>query len=386
MYVMFVAWGYPNKDHPGHSPFEFDQAKALAAAGHRVVFACVDYRSIRRWRRWGLERLKMDGVDIYAMNIPVGPIPYGMQQDLARPAMRRLYRIIERDCGKPDIVHAHFYFQAAMVGPLCRREHIPLVVTEHSSHVNTETLSDGMKRRLIEAYGYADRLLAVGTALAERIRIHTGFDAVCVPNMVDTDTFRYRPDAARDGDAVRFVSVGNLLPVKGHDLLLEAFARLHSRYPAARLDIVGGGPLVAPLQEQAKRLGVAREVIFHGALPREEINGLFARADAFVLASRRETFGVAYIEAMAAGLPVIATRCGGPEDFVTPETGLLIPAEDEDALEEAMAHMLLHAVAYDGRAISAYANRRFAPSQIAAQLTEQYRSLLSIWQQSGGNG
>ena len=74
--------------------------------------------------------------------------------------------------------------------------------------------------------------------------------------------------------------------------------------------------------------------------------------DAFVLASRAETFGVVYVEAMAAGLPVIATACGGPEDFVSEENGILIPADNEEKLTEALIEMYHMAHKYDKQAIS----------------------------------
>ena len=118
-------------------------------------------------------------------------------------------------------------------------------------------------------------------------------------------------------------------------------------------------------------------VFFRGHCPRNELAEAYAGADCFVLASRSETFGVAYIEAMAAGLPVIATRCGGPEDFVTEENGILIPVDDEDALTGAMEHMMLRREDYDSAAISADIRRKFAPETIAARLTELYEGVLS---------
>ena len=96
-----------------------------------------------------------------------------------------------------------------------------------------------------------------------------------------------------------------------------------------------------------------------------------------MLASRSETFGVAYIEAMAAGLPVIATRCGGPEDFVTEENGILISVDDVQALTDAMEYMILHRNEYDSTKISENTRRQFAPETIAAQLTEIYKEVLS---------
>lgn len=377
MNILIVSRGYPSKQHVGNGIFEYDQAKALAAAGHRVVMACTDIRSIRRWRKWGYEHLTRDGVEIYVMNIPVGAVPYAIQQAFIWIALQRLYPRIEKKQGRPDILHAHFYFEAGAAGSLSHRTHIPLVVTEHSSEVNQEPLPDKIRRRLLWAYRHVDRLIAVSEPLAARIKASTGIDAVCIPNMLNLDAFRYKPAESKMQMGFCFVTVGNLLPVKGHDVLIAAFARAVRAHPEIRLDIIGSGQCGAELKRQVNRLGLTNTVRFHGLLPRNEVAERLSQADAFVLASRSETFGLAYIEAMASGLPVIATRCGGPEGFVMPENGLLVPAEDADALAEAMEHMIAHAAEYDRERISAYARARFSPPRIAAELEKVYADVLA---------
>ena len=101
-----------------------------------------------------------------------------------------------------------------------------------------------------------------------------------------------------------------------------------------------------------------------------------SESDCFVLASRRETFGVAYIEAMAMGLPVIATKCGGPEDFVTNENGILVPVDDIDKLKEALIKMHQNIDLYDREKISSSTRESFAPSTIAKHLIEVYKNVI----------
>ena len=157
---------------------------------------------------------------------------------------------------------------------------------------------------------------------------------------------------------MRFVSVGSLLRGKGFDLLIPAFAKFHEENPTATLEIIGGGKCRQELEQLAAQLQLQDAVTFQGLLSRQKIAERFQESDYFVLASRSETFGVAYIEAMAAGLPVIATACGGPEEFVTPETGLLIPPENENAIYEALKAIVAQKDQYDPKQISNYAKDR----------------------------
>ncbi len=103
---------------------------------------------------------------------------------------------------------------------------------------------------------------------------------------------------------------------------------------------------------------------------------LYREADAFVLASRAETFGVVYIEAMAAGLPVIATDCGGPADFIRADNGLLIPVGDEKALADAMERMIRTRDSYDSAAIARGVRDRFSPAAVAGELEAVYRQIV----------
>ena len=203
------------------------------------------------------------------------------------------------------------------------------------------------------------------------MRANTDVEATVIPNTVDT--VRFTPQSIAH-ERFTFVSACNLIPVKNMAGLLCAFAALDGE---PRLVIFGDGAERASLQNLAETEGVSDRVEFRGHCCREELAEAYALADCFVLASRSETFGVAYIEAMASGLPVIATRCGGPDDFVTEENGILIPVDDESTLTGAMEHMMLRREDYDSAAISADIRRKFAPETIAARLTELYEGVLS---------
>lgn len=107
-----------------------------------------------------------------------------------------------------------------------------------------------------------------------------------------------------------------------------------------------------------------------------ELPELSRSACAFVLPSRYETFGVVYAEAMSMGLPVIATRCGGPEDFMNSSTGYMVSPDDVSGLTDVIIKMADNWSSFDRAEIAAHAERRFSPEVIAGQLTEVYGTVI----------
>ena len=103
---------------------------------------------------------------------------------------------------------------------------------------------------------------------------------------------------------------------------------------------------------------------------------IYRKYDCFVLPSARETFGVAYIEAMSAGLPVIATKCGGPEEFVTKENGLLISTDNEQELTAAMEKMYHTSKEYDVNKMRAYIQEHFSMEAVADKVCSVYKKVL----------
>jgi len=371
MYILLVAGGFPQKRYPLNGIFEFDQAKALAAVGHKVVFAAIDLRSIHRWRKWGYERFDRD--------IPVGAVPKPWLDTIGKITFKHLYSRIEAEFGKPDIVHAHFFEVSLMVADFCKKEKLPLAITEHSSNINTLRATKNDIERAKRAYSVADKIIAVSNALKEMIKFHTGIEVLVVPNVVDLKAFTSYTSTKRSDREINkflFVATGNLILSKGFDLLIDSFFDVVMTYPNTFLYIFGDGPMHNELVLQVKSLRIEKNITFMGRRPREELAKVYSIANAFVLPSLSETFGVAYIEAMVSGLPVIATQCGGPEDFVTPQTGLLIPINNRKALTDAMIYMINHRLEYHGEIISTYALNRFSPENVASQLTEIYNNIV----------
>jgi glycosyltransferase involved in cell wall biosynthesis len=188
------------------------------------------------------------------------------------------------------------------------------------------------------AYAFAHRIVANSRAAADRLaaeRIPSRKIAV-IPNGLDAGNFIARPARPR---LRRVVTVANLRPEKGHDVLIDAAARVLVRYPDAHFEVVGGGPLLSALLTQADEAGVLRAFTFRGHC--DDVPRRLEGADLFVLPSRSEAFPNAVLEAMAAGLPVIASGVGGIREVIDHEqTGLLAPPDDAPALAERICRVM----------------------------------------------
>lgn len=151
-----------------------------------------------------------------------------------------------------------------------------------------------------------------------------------------------RLSATRDPRELRAAFVGRLVDWKGVDILIDALAHFPAESPRPiLLDIYGDGPMRPKLEAQVRRLGLTERVRFHGFVPQEEIPGHLGRAHVLVLPSLYECGGAVVLEAMALGLPVIATRWGGPADYLDDQTGILVEPTSRASMTADIAGALL---------------------------------------------
>lgn len=376
MKVLFISRGYPSEKYLLNGIFEYDQAKAVAKLGHEVVFAYIDMRSIRRWRKWGIEKFHKDGVTVYGINYPVGRVPKKLLSLIRSYALKKLYKLIEEKNGKPDIMHAHFTGIGYSAAKLKEDNHIPLVLTEHSSMIMRKNISHVLIKEAYQAYSFVDRLVSVSPALNQVIKDEFHIDSTYIPNMVDTDSFKF--EKTNKNDSFVFISVGSLIMGKRMDLTIEAFTEAFTDQEDVSLVIIGDGPERPEISNRIVKYNLQDRIRLLGGLERKDISKYMNKSHCFVLPSRSETFGVVYIEAMACGLPVIATRCGGPEEFVNDSNGLLIDVDDKDQLVNAMQYMYTHISSFNAENIVKAVLENYSPEVIAKRIEGVYKEVLKI--------
>lgn len=218
--------------------------------------------------------------------------------------------------------------------------------------------------------------MAVSNSLLGRIRQHFGVDGYVVNDLLGQEFLSPKVKSIADTDGrVSFLAMGSLIARKGFDLLIEAFYKAELPKESWKLTIVGGGTLKKIRgTDTSQRAGF--KYYIGRAKDKLEILDYLQNADVFILSSLKETFSVVCIEAMSQGVPVIATSCGGPEEFVEEKDGLLIKPNDVEALKEAIIKMVSTYRLYDRNLISDDCLKRFSPNVIATKLTNIFTNIV----------
>ncbi len=349
----------------------------LAERGHEVHF--ISYAQPFRLDRFR-ERIYYHEVEMDQYPLFDHP-PYSLALAVA------IHEVAERN--GLDLVHAHYAIPHATSAWIAREmfngaDGPKLVTTLHGTDITLVGQHPSFKSitrfSILKSHG----LTAVSRFLAEETEVNFGVDADSirvVPNFIDTTRYRrgrdpcHRATLAPGGEKI-VMHISNFRAVKRVEDVVSAFARIHHEVPS-RLVMVGDGPERPRAQERAEELGLLPNVLFLGK--HAAVEELLACSDLFLLPSESESFGLAALEAMSCGVPVIASRVGGiPEVVEDGHSGYLFPVGDFEAMGEAGGRLLADesewvrvSDAARARAVESFSSERVVPVYEAL-----YRSIL----------
>jgi L-malate glycosyltransferase len=380
MHIFVIPSGYPTEVQPNRGIFYKEQVKALHNNGYQVTVLFPEVWSLKHFGQFKdkatiMEELE-DGVPTFRLkgyNFLPG-LPYS-NEGIFYTRLKKLYKKAVKKYGKPDIMHAHSMFWAGYAAAKLSKEvNIPLVVTEHSSVIGRNLLKEYQKKLLKNALPLVKEIIAVGPRLKEELQSYApGRTIHLIPNGVDIPNHNFRKE--KQPDKFFFLSIANLNQNKGMDILIRAFHRAFKGMNEVQLKIGGNGPEKSNLEVLVKELKISNQVDFLGALSHQDVLKEMEETDVFVLASRYETFGVVYIEALSKGKPIIATDCGGPSMIVNKNNGLLVPVNNIESLCDAMQKIMADYETYNPDQIIQNCIAKFSQEKVIQQISQIYEKV-----------
>jgi N-acetyl-alpha-D-glucosaminyl L-malate synthase BshA len=310
--------------------------RRLACRGDQVHFIsmALPYRLPAYERNVFFHEVAADSYPLFAQNPPLPLMLASMMADVA-------------EAQKLDVLHVHyampFATSAFLAKQLVAPRRLPVVTTLHGTDITVVGQQPAFFRMTKFSIESSDRITAVSEALREATVDSLGIKKPIevIPNFVDPTVFapkKKRASLLAPAGAKVLMHASNFRPVKNVDMVVRIFAAVHERMDA-RLVMVGDGPEKPRAEQLARTLGVARHVLFLGN--QEVMEELLPLADVFLLPSSTESFGLVALEAMSAGVPVVASNVGGlPELVDNGKNGFLVPAEDLSAHVKAVLKLL----------------------------------------------
>ena len=344
--ILVFSTLYPNAAQPNHGVFVENRLLHTLALGgaEATVLAPVPYFPSRhpRFGRYAAyarapRHEVRNGLEIWRPRYLVAPKigSAWTPQTLYRAALKQV-RALQAAGQSFDVIDAHYFYPDGVAAAhLSKALRLPLVITGRGSDLTVIPEQARARAQILWAAHRADALVTVCEDLRRRLVALGAPEArtLVLRNGVDLERFtpgdREGARAALGVSGFALLSVGSLIPRKGHDLTL----RMLSLYPDCTLTIVGSGPLRGELEALAARLAVADRVRFLGEVPHADLPAIYAAADLMVLASSHEGWANVLLESMACGTPVLATDVNGAAELVrAPAAGRLAADRTVDCL------------------------------------------------------
>ncbi|HZJ69116.1 MAG TPA: glycosyltransferase [Candidatus Eisenbacteria bacterium] len=372
MKILIIPSWYPRSDNTSGSFFH-DRAKALSKKGCDVTVAVAELSFIKRGRSSAITSEYLDGVRIiryFKRNItPFSKSGISVQKI---GMIRSIYSQLVQENWKPDLIHLESALDARAAVSLAKEESIALTYTEHSSKILASKKGDYYDKMMKQAVNNADHIFVISYAIKQRLEPPEGKWSM-LPNETDFSKFTL---ADQTMDFV-FKTLGTLRKVKGYDILIRAFKMVKDRqYENCRLVIGGSGEEEHNLKQLAIDLNLESHVKFPGYIEASEKNNFFDNVSCFVCSSRIETFSIVTVEALACGIPVVATRCGGPEDIVNDSNGYLVEKENALALANGMIRMMYTRDCFDSQSIRSQAKLLYDKDVVIDRQIEVFSHLV----------
>jgi len=380
--VLFLASWYPNEDNPVTGIFIKHQAEAVS----KFCDVAVLYRHSSQTRKNSfIEYTIENGINtirVYNPSIKIKnrTLKYIFEFTAGIITTIKGLNVVKKKFGRPDIVHIQVILPMGGLGLLIKFfKGWPLILSEHTGPFNvyTKNFVANMICKII--INQSDVIMPVSNFLKEQMKPLMDRKVYkIIPNVIDSNKFF--PDMSKKPSTrkKRIIHV-SILDDKQKNIsgIIRAIESISHKRDDFEFHIIGDGIDRKNLEILSNQLNLDKFIFFHGVLRDANLASFYRQCDFFVLNSPQETFAVVCAEALFSGIPVIATRCGGPEDYINNNVGLLINPGDQNELIAAINDMLDNSDKYDPKFLHEYANSKFGYDIVGNSIYEIYLSILS---------
>lgn len=362
--------------------FQYHQANALRKDKHKIGILSVGFITPRFvFRSYKYNKTEeIGGIQIKRkykkLYFPFRFMPMSFLVPGSIKLIDRLYQQYTNEFGEPDVIHAHNIFYAGFLAEYLKKKYaINYIITEHSSTFYTAHFSPSELTAIQRIANHASVFTAVSSRLRNVLKKYIQAEIDLLPNVVDNSFFMADLTTKKDNEFI-FLNVASLDANKNQELLIRSFDKLAKSNKNLLLHIAGDGPLKEHLKALTKELQLEKQVKFLGRITAKEVRAEMINSDCFVLSSNHETFGVVLIEALACGLPLVATRSGGPEDIVNEQNGLLVEVKNQNQLQDAMALIFSNKEMYDKMNLRNQAKIKFGEEAFVHNAINYYKKAI----------
>jgi len=368
--LMLTSW-YPDKNSIYSGIFIQEQARAMSRDFNIIVAAIkIDYSRFSPFMNYKIIKTGSSNFIEYQITV-FRSFPVYNQFNFFITILKSLNRDLASH--HFDLIHCHVSYPAGVAGYYySKMKKIPFIITEHYGGFTGLFRSIIHKKLLLNALEHANLVTTVSNASKEIMARYIKNEITVVPNLIDV----YRFSIKKETDSkINVGFMGGLdTNTKGLDILLTAISEMPNKNII--LHIAGAGKLLNTYKQMTKELNISDKCIYYGGIKPENVPTFYNRLDFFILPSRRESFGVVLLEAMASGLPVIATRCGGPEDIVTDETGILVEPENPNLLANGIKELIERKTDFNSEHIRSIAESKFGISSYSKRMQVLYNKII----------
>ena len=379
MHIVVIPSWYTDSYNKLRGIFFKEQAEALLSSSKVDKVGVVTTNDIglksiidKKELKFGLFKYRQNGVNNYVYQIPDILRNKRLNDAVKLYLFKRVFRKYIKEHGLPDIVHLHSFYNGLMAKWIKKEYNIAYVTTEHASNFLTNSLDSYDIKKASSVFNESSLNIAVSQNLADILQVSFKKEFAYIPNFVVVPKIKPKTKFKK----FTFVNVGFLTANKNQKLLIKSFYKAFKN-KEAQLIIIGDGKEYNSLKSLIKELNLEQQVMLYGKLDREKVFEVLNSSHVYLHASLFETFGIAIIEALSCGLPVISTKSGGPEGIITnSRVGKLINA-DENELQEAMIELFNNYSSYNANSIKEFYLKNFSKEVVVKKIVNNYCKVLN---------